>query len=401
LEIHRTAGCIEGMTAVWLMLTGCPAPQPQATAEAKFNRAVQGIIEADGLKDARMTFARSGWESGRLQGTTTPCPAPLEVWPVQHLYRSKPATRAELYVLALPWLSPAEVRAVRELAWRGATGASVEPGSQRSDELTLGGARYQRDLWQVGVKQRWNMTNLLRAWPDLGGTYLLGACAPAESWEEARAALEEAAGGLQPVRRIGLEVAVERAEGLRDAARTWRVVLEGPALEARVATARKEAKEALRVAPGFEASGEALGAMAELAAMGRQGVEFGPGYDPRAVEDLIARVERVAPARARGSGMASLRGHALLDLGEPAMALEQLEPIALRLPRPTAELLFDIGEAQLALGRRPEAEEAWRRAARTLAGDRRVAFQGDGPLATDVRRRCDALEARIVARLGP
>jgi tetratricopeptide (TPR) repeat protein len=317
------------------------------------------------------------------------------------LYRSAPTARAELYVLALPWLSPAEARAIREVTWRGAKGTAIQPGSQRSDELAVAGARYQRDQWQVGAaKERWIMANLLRAWPDAGGTYLLGACAPAEKWDEARAALEEAAAGFEPVGRTGLEVAVERAFELEHAARTWRVVLVGPALEARVAGARQVAQEALRTAPGFEASGRALGAMAELAAMGRRGEEVGPGYDARAVEDLLARAEKVEPARARKGGDDSLRGHALLDLGEPARALALLEPIAAQLPRPRVELLFDIGEARLALGRRPEAEEAWRRAARTLEADRRWAIPGDGPLATDMRRRCDELQARIDARLG-
>jgi hypothetical protein len=383
--------------AALALLTTCGGLAPQTTADERVMQAVLGVLNQDSLKDGRLDFARPGWKEGNLPPDVTgwdeACPAPLGAWPAEHAYRSHAAAPAELKVLGYPWLSPEELRAARAITWKERSAAKPLPaGASRAEG---------RDDWELATaKGTWRVAHLQRAWPGGGGAWVIAACAPTAAWAEAEAALAAAAAGLVPVERPGLEAAVERARELADAARSWRLVLPPAAVEARVAGAREAALGALRGAPGFEARPAALMAAAEGGAFDRRGVEAGPGWDAAGTAALVEKARALDPSGKATLGADRLEGRARLALGEPARALALLEPLVTGVPSPSAYLLADVGEARAALGRADEAAAAFRLARARLDEDRRSSLPGTGPLAADVRRRQDELEARLAARAG-
>jgi hypothetical protein len=228
------------------------------------------------------------------------------------------------------------------------------------------------------------------------GVFVVGACAPLSRQEDVHRALMNLAGSLTPVERTGLDVALERAQELTDAARGWRYVLAPSDVDARVAVARKAALIGLRSAKGFDTSAAALMASADVLAMDALGVQAGTGYDAAAVVEVLSKASALDKTFAARSW---LLGRALLDTGNPAGALQVLEARAAELARPDARLLFTIGEARQALGRKAEAREAWQRARVTLAADRRLNPPGSGPLAADAQRRQEELAKLLDERL--
>jgi hypothetical protein len=100
------------------------------SAAADLDEAIRHLVEADTLVDARVT-APGGWRIGH---GPVACPPPLGVWPLRHDYRANPDLRAEIFVLSLPWLSPADVRAIRDRSWQRQEGAVLVPGSHAGVE---------------------------------------------------------------------------------------------------------------------------------------------------------------------------------------------------------------------------------------------------------------------------
>ncbi len=104
------------------LLAACVGPSYEAVGEPYALRTLHEDVNQDSLQDGRLAFSRPGWQVGSLPPEVTDweatCPSPLFMWVIQHAYRASPSSRAELKVLAYPWVSPEELRAARSATWK-------------------------------------------------------------------------------------------------------------------------------------------------------------------------------------------------------------------------------------------------------------------------------------------